>query len=235
LVLADGLRREFVNVVGANVSNLRVLPGYFDSLFIEIVRAFDFARKTTLFQSESSRRSMQRSRVLKIVPVAASRQSFDPDIDPDIGSQLRQRLNIGFKENADEISFGFVSADGDAHQPRIFRQGTRPADLKRFILLGKRDPSVSMRECVRLIADRLLALSAAARVMVGVFFRVSIMAPSRFSYGEWQLYVQNLTTEISAMALSPAVASPNCTHPDEYALDHKSRIEVTSGKEGQFC
>jgi hypothetical protein len=159
LVLADGLRREFVNVVGANVSNLRVLPGYFDSLFIAIVRAFDFARKTTLFQSESSRRSMQRSRVLKVVPVAASRQSFDPDIDPDIGSQLRQRLNIGFKENADEISFGFVSADGDAHQPRIFRQGTRPADLKRFILLGKRDPSVSMRECVRLIADRLLALS----------------------------------------------------------------------------
>jgi hypothetical protein len=109
LVLADGLRREFVNVVGANVSNLRVLPGYFDSLLIAIVQAFDFARKTTLFQSESSRRSMQRSRVL------------------------------------------------------------------------------------------------------------------------------NLTTEISAMALSPAVASPNCTHPDEYALDHKSRIEVTSGKEGQFC
>src|SRR5262249_14722308 len=43
LVLADCLSREFVNVVGANVSNLRVLFGDLNSLFVAIIRAFDLA------------------------------------------------------------------------------------------------------------------------------------------------------------------------------------------------
>ena len=49
LVLADRRSREFVNVVGANVSNLRVLFSDLKSLFVAIVRAFDLARKSTLF------------------------------------------------------------------------------------------------------------------------------------------------------------------------------------------
>jgi hypothetical protein len=173
LVLADCHSRELVNVVGANVPNLGVLFGDLNSLFVAIIRAFDLARKTTLLQSKSLSRFVQRARILKILPVARSRQSFDADIDPDIGLCLRQWFNLGFDQDADEIALYFIFAGRCANQLRIIRQGTRPADLKRLILFCKRDPSVSLRECVRLIAYRLLVLSAfEARIVRSLFEEV---------------------------------------------------------------
>jgi hypothetical protein len=89
LVLADCRSREFVNVVGANVSNLRVLFGDLDSLFVAIIRSFDLARKSALSQAKLLRRLVQWPQILKSPPITASRQSFDTDIYPDIGACLR--------------------------------------------------------------------------------------------------------------------------------------------------
>jgi hypothetical protein len=160
LVLADCRSRELVNVVGANVSNLHVLFGYLNSFFVAIIRAFDLARKSMLSQTQSLGSLMQRSRILKIVAVTARGKRFDADIDANVAGRLRQRLNVGFHQDADEIPFGFVFADGRANQPGIIRQRTRPTDIKRFILLGQRDPSVSVGESVNLEANRLFVLAA---------------------------------------------------------------------------
>lgn len=93
------------------------------------------------------------------LPTARGKR-FDADIYADIAGRMRQRLNVGFHQNADEIPFGFVFADRCANQLGITRQRTRPTDLKRFILLGKRDPSVSVCESVSLEANRLFVLAA---------------------------------------------------------------------------
>jgi hypothetical protein len=169
LVLADRLSREFVNIVGANISNLRVLSGYLDPLFVSVVAAFKFAREATLLETKSLCRLMQWPGILKILPVARSRQSLDTDIYPDIGIDNGQGLNLGLDKHADEIAFGPVSADCDAHQFRILRQGTRPGDLKRFILFGKREVSVFVRESIRLIADRLSISTAFEAWIPGSF------------------------------------------------------------------
>jgi hypothetical protein len=60
LVLADCRSREFVNVVSANVSNLRVLFGDLNSLFVAIIRASDLARKSALFKAKSPCRTASR-------------------------------------------------------------------------------------------------------------------------------------------------------------------------------
>jgi hypothetical protein len=160
LVLADRRCREFVNVVVTNVSNLHVLFGDLNSLFVAIIRAFGLARKSALSQAKSLRRLVQWPRILKSRPIAASRQSFDADIYPDIGDRLRQCMNLGFDQDADEIPFGFILADRCADDLRVIGQRTRPAYLKRLVLFGKPDPTVSVRESIRLIARRLSAFAA---------------------------------------------------------------------------
>jgi hypothetical protein len=169
LVFADCRSREFVNVVGANVSNLRVLFGDLNSLFVAIIRAFDFARKSALFNAKFPCRLVQWSRILKSRPIAASRQSFDPEIYPDIGGCLRQWLNVGFDQNTDEIPFCFIFADRCADELRIIGQRTRPADLKRLILPGNRDPTGSVREGIRLVANRLFVLATFEARICGSF------------------------------------------------------------------
>jgi hypothetical protein len=169
LVLADRRSREFMNVVGANISNSGVLFRYFDSLLVAIVRAFDLARKLALFEAKSLCGLVQWSGIVKSHSIAASRQSFDSHINADIGGRLRQWLNLGFDQNTNEIPLGFVFADRCADELRIIGQRTRPADLKRLILPGKRDPTVSVGESIRLIAHRLFVLAAFEARICGPF------------------------------------------------------------------
>jgi hypothetical protein len=169
LVLADCHSREFVNVVGANVSNLRVLFGDLNSLFVAIIRPFELARKSALFKAKSLRRLVQWSRILKSRSIAASRQSFDADIYPDIGGGLRQWSNVGFDQNANEVPFCFIFADRCADELRISGQRARPAYLKRLILFGKRDGAVSVGESISLIANRLFVIAAFESRIFGSF------------------------------------------------------------------
>jgi hypothetical protein len=169
LVLADCHSREFVNVVGANVSNLRVLFGELNSLFVAIIRAFELARKSALFKAKPLCCLVQWSRILKSSSIAAGRQGFDADIYPDISGCLRQWSNVGFDHNANEVPFCFIFADRCADELRIIGQRTRPAYLKRLILLGKRDPPVSECEGVRLIANRLFVIAAFESRIFGSF------------------------------------------------------------------
>jgi len=60
LILADCRSHEFVNVVGANLSNLRVLFGDLNSLSVAIIRAFELARKSALFKAKSPCRTASR-------------------------------------------------------------------------------------------------------------------------------------------------------------------------------
>jgi len=183
LVLADCRSREFVNVVGAKVSNLRVLFGDLDSLFIAIIRASDLARKPALSQAKSLRRLVQWPRILKSHPITASRQSFDADIYPDIGACLRQRMNVGFDQNADEIPFGFIFADRRADELRVIGQRTRPAYLKRLVIFGKPDPTASVCECVRLIASRPSVFAAFEARIFGSFLKEVIKRGVKVSEG----------------------------------------------------
>lgn len=169
LVLADCRSREFVKVVGANVPNLRVLFSDLNSLFAAIIRVFDLAGKSALFKAKSLCCLVQRSRILKPSSIAASRQSFDSDIHPDIGGCFGQWLNVGFEQNANEIPFCFIFADRCANELRISGQRTRPAYLKRRILLCKCDPTVSVCESIRLIANRLFVLAAFEERIIGSF------------------------------------------------------------------
>ena len=169
LVLADCHSREFVNVVGANVSNLRVLFGELNSFFVAIIRAFELARMSALFKAKSMCRLVQWSRILKSRSIAAGRQSFDADIYPDIGGCLRQWSNVSFDQNANEVPFCFIFAYRCADELRIIGQRTRPAYLKRPILLGKRDPTVSVRESISLIANRLFVLASFEARIFGSF------------------------------------------------------------------
>jgi hypothetical protein len=136
LVLANGLGRELVKIVGPNVANPRVKFGDFQPRSVTVLRAFDLARKTALVQAQSLGGLVQTSRILKFLIVAAFGQRLKAEINADISSGLRQRLNIGFDQDADEVASRAVLTDGCADENGVIRQRTRPGDGERLFCLA---------------------------------------------------------------------------------------------------
>jgi len=158
LVLADDLRREFLNRVSSDVADLGVKPGYFEFGFLSIITALDLAGETALQFLQSLFSPQERARIFKPLSVAGNCKGLDADINPDLGFDLLEWFDISFNQDADEVSLAGVLAGCQVDEFCIIGKRTRPAYLKRIILLGKRNPTVSIRESVRGVANRLRAV-----------------------------------------------------------------------------
>jgi len=158
LVLADDLRREFLNRVSARITYLRVKLSYFEFGFLSIIAALDLAGKTALNLLQPFFSSNQWMRVFKSVSVAGCSESLNADVNSDLGFGLFQWLHVRLDQSADKVTFALVFADCQVDELCIIGKWTRPGDIQRIILLGECDLAILVRESVLRVTNRLRAV-----------------------------------------------------------------------------
>lgn len=135
LVLAYDLRGEFMNVVLARVSDLRVTPRYFKLRLLSVARSRCLSGKTAVKLLQSFLALNKASGVQKPFAIRENGQVLDPDINADFRFDGRKGLNIFSHENTDEVPFSLVLADCQADQFNPVRNLAAPRDIQRFGLL----------------------------------------------------------------------------------------------------
>ena len=71
------------------------------------------------------------------------------------GSRLPERFDLGFNKDADKIASTCVPADRQIEDFSVIRKRATPNNIERFGLLGQYDSTISKRECIGGVANRL--------------------------------------------------------------------------------
>src|SRR6516162_5327530 len=111
LVLADDLRREFLKRVPSGIADSGVQFGYSESGFLSIITLPDLTRQTTLKYPQSLFMLHERARVFDLLALTGRGQRLNTNVYADFGFGLFERLNVGFNQDADKISFAGIPAD----------------------------------------------------------------------------------------------------------------------------
>jgi len=88
LVLADELRREFLNRLSPGVADSGLELSHFELGFLPIITALDLAGEATLKLLPSLFSSRERARVFKSLSVAGRGEGLHADVSADLGFDL---------------------------------------------------------------------------------------------------------------------------------------------------
>jgi hypothetical protein len=156
LVFTDQFGREFVQEITAAISDTSMKTRYFLACFGSVLGPFFLLGMPSLSLCQFLFVFGKEAGIANNFTRRQSDEIFQAKISTDSLVSNRQLLNVFFHQNADEIAIGAIFGDGHARGFGIFGQGTRPADIKRLVHLGKGDFALTPEERIRSIASRLL-------------------------------------------------------------------------------
>src|SRR5215475_8137641 len=159
LVLADDLRREFLNRVSSGIADSGVESGYFMFSFLAIVTALDLARQAALKPLQPLFSFDQWARVFNLLAFAGRGQRLNTYVYTDFCFRFLQWRYIGFDENTYKIASNRILAYCQIQYLSVFRQLAAPRNIERRGLLGQCYLPVSKREGVGGIAGRLMMMA----------------------------------------------------------------------------
>src|SRR5215813_10239248 len=110
LVLADDLRREFLNRVSSGIADSGVESGYFMFSFLPIVTALDLAREAALEPLQPLFSFEERTRVFNLLAFAGRGQRLNSNVYTDFSFCFLQWRYISFDENTYKIAASRILA-----------------------------------------------------------------------------------------------------------------------------
>src|SRR5207244_10830332 len=100
----------------------------------------------------------KKSRIRQLTSIAHGRQVSKANIDSNFSFYLLKLLNFCLNVDADEVTLRSIFANSYGNKFVAFRQGARPANLKRLRLLTRRKVLTSKSNSIFNVSDGLTIL-----------------------------------------------------------------------------